>query len=113
MYVTYLAGIFRSVRFGLTEAHGIGMALQCNYLVDRGAFGIDTAQGRYRVNFARIKRAVTDLTREIMTIQAEGSYQKAKDLLTRYGSIRPEMQKVLDKLTGMPVDIEPSFPLAQ
>ncbi len=113
MYVTYLAGIFRSVRFGLNEAHGKGMALQFNYLSDEKAFEYAPVTKTFRVNFSYMKAAVRKLTGEIMTIQAEGSYAKAKAMLERYGVIRPEMQKVLDKLVDIPVDIEPRFPIAE
>ena len=113
MYVTYLAGVFRSVRFGITEAHGKGMALQFNYLSDNGAFSLDSAAGTYRVNFDAVKEAVKKLTGLIMTIQAEGDYAKAKDLLDTYAVIRPPMQKTLDAMKSLPVDIVPVFPLAQ
>jgi len=112
MYVTYLAGVFRSVRFGINEAHGKGMALQFNYLCDNGAFAYDSTASTFRVNFDKVKAATVSLTSLIMTIQAEGNYDKAKALLDRYVVIRPEMQHVLDHLKGIPVDIAPHFPLA-
>jgi len=111
MYVTYLAGAFRSVRFGINEAHGKGMALQFNYLLDAGAFEYNAASATFRVNLGKMKEASQRLTGDIMTIQAEGSYEKAKALLDKYVVIRPEMKTVLDKLTGIPTDIAPSYPL--
>jgi hypothetical protein len=113
LYVTFLASLFRSVRFGIEEAHGKGVALQFNYLSDEGGYIYNPVDGTYSVNFEKIKNAVRKLTGEIMTVQAEGNYDKAKSLLEKYGVIRPEMKAVLDKLTGIPVDIEPSFPLAK
>lgn len=112
MYVTYLAGTFRSVRFGVGDAHGKGMALQFNYLMDAGAFEHDSSTATFKVNFGKIKDGTQRLTHEIMTIQAEGSYEKAKDLLEKYSLIRPAMKAVLDKLTDLPTDIAPTFPLA-
>jgi hypothetical protein len=112
MYVTFLASAFRSVRFGITEAHGRGVALQFNYLMDRGAFKFDTASGTFSVDWVAVKPAVTELSREILTAQAEGSYEKVKSLLDKYAVIRPEMQNALDRLRDVPVDIEPIFPLA-
>jgi len=112
MYVTYLAGMFRSVRFGVHEAHGRGMALQFNYLSDNGAFVSDSTTGTFSVDFTKIKKATRDLTTLIMTIQAEGDYNKARDLLDRYAVIRPPMQRTLDRLKDIPVDIAPRFPLA-
>ncbi len=112
MYTTYLASSFRSVRFGITEAHGKGQALQFNYLLDEGAFKVNEAAGTFSVDSSRIKEAVRKLTHEILTLEAEGSYDKAKALLDKYAVIRPVMQKALDRLTSVPVDIEPRFPLA-
>jgi hypothetical protein len=109
MYVTFLAGVFRSIRFGITEAHGRGMALQFNYLLDEGAFVHDAKTGTFKVDFEKVKPAVRKLTGEIMTVQAEGSYEKAKAMLDKYAVIRPVMQKTLDKMTHVPVDIEPRF----
>src|ERR1041385_1503499 len=113
MYVTYLAGVFRSVRFGINEAHGKGMMLQFNYLTDEGAFEYSESKNTFRVNFEKIKNAVKKLTGEIMTVQAEGNYDKAKELLDRYVVVKPAMQKILDKLVDVPVDIEPHFSLAE
>ena len=113
MYTTFLASCFRSVRFGITESHGRGVAVQFNYLLDRGAFRFDKATGKFSVDTSKIKDAVRDLTAEIMTIQAEGSYEKAKAMSDKLGVIRPEMRGALDKLKDVPVDIEPAFPIAE
>ncbi|MCX6134691.1 MAG: peptidase [Ignavibacteriales bacterium] len=112
MYITYLAGTFRSVRFGINDAHGKGMVLQFNYLMDLGAIVYDAASGTFKVNIAAMKDASQRLTGDIMTIQAEGSYEKAKALFDKYVVIRPEMKAVLEKLSDVPTDIAPSFPLA-
>ena len=111
MYTTFLASAFRSIRFGVNEAHGRGIAIQLNYLIDAGAFKV-RPDGTFAVDNAKIGDAVTALTREIMTLQAEGNYAKAKDMLERLGIVRPEVQKVLDRLAGIPVDIEPKFTTA-
>jgi Peptidase family M49 len=108
MYTTFLASAFRSIRFGVNEAHGRGIAIQLNYLLDAGAFKANS-DGTFTVDNAKIVEAVTALTREIMTLPAEGSYEKAKGLIDRLGTVRPQVQKVLDRLTGVPVDIEPRF----
>jgi hypothetical protein len=108
MYTTFLASAFRSIRFGINEAHGRGIAVQVNYLLDAGAFKV-LPGGAFAVDESKIADAVTSLTREIMTLEAEGNYAKAKDLLDRLGVVRPPVQKVLDRLTGVPVDIEPNF----
>ncbi|HEY3661697.1 MAG TPA: hypothetical protein VGL24_00925, partial [Chthoniobacterales bacterium] len=112
LYTTYLASSFRTLRFGTSEAHGLGMALQLNYLLDAGAFSVNS-DGTFSVNADKVKAGVEGLTREIMTIQAEGNYAKAKDLLAKFGVIRPEVQKALDKMGNIPVDIEPKFTTAE
>jgi hypothetical protein len=113
LYTTYLASNFRSVRFGITEAHGKGVALQFNYLTDEGAFKFDEKSGTFNVDSAKIKEAVRKLTHDILTLQAEGSYDKAKAMLDKYAVIRPQMKGALDRLSDVPVDIEPVFPLAK
>jgi hypothetical protein len=111
MYTTFLASSFRSIRFGVNEAHGRGIAIQLNYFLDQGAFVVG-ADGRFTVDEAKMTAAVTSLTRDIMTLQAEGSYQKAKALIETLGVVRPQVQQVLDRLTSVPVDIEPRFTTA-
>jgi hypothetical protein len=111
MYTTYLASAFRSVRFGINEAHGKGVSLIFNYLTDEAAIWIDEEAGTFSIDETRIKKAVENLTRTILTLEAEGSYDDAKEMLDKYGIVRPEMQKALDRLRDIPVDIEPNFPL--
>jgi Peptidase family M49 len=113
LYTTYLASMFRSVRFGITEAHGRGVALQFNYLTDEGALKFDEGSGTFSVEHSRIKDAVRKLTHDLLTVEAEGSYAKAKEMLDRYALIRPPMKQALDRLLNVPVDIEPIFPLAK
>ncbi|MEO8256788.1 MAG: hypothetical protein ABI868_05505 [Acidobacteriota bacterium] len=108
LYTTFLASAFRSIRFGIAEAHGRGIAIQLNYLLDQGGVEV-RGDGTFAVNRSRIKEGVTALTREIMTIQAQGDYTKAKALAERLGVVRPPVQRALDKLTSVPVDIEPRF----
>jgi hypothetical protein len=108
MYTTFLASAFRSLRFGVNEAHGRGQAIQLNYLLDKGAFTVN-GDGTFSVDAAKIRDGVSALTREIMTLQAEGSYAKAKQLIDTLGNIRPPTKAILDKLTSVPVDIEPKF----
>jgi hypothetical protein len=113
MYVTFLAGAFRSIRFGIHESHGKGMALQFNYLMDEGAILHNTTDGSFTVDFDRIPEATRKLAAEIMMIQARGDYDAALALLERYAVIRPSMQQSLDRLTSVPIDIAPHFPLAE
>jgi hypothetical protein len=112
LYTTFLASAFRSIRFGITEAHGRGIAIQLNYLLDQGAFLVRD-DGTFAVDQAKIRDAVAGLTREIMHIQAEGDYTKAKALGEKLGTVRPQVQKALDRLADVPVDIEPRFTTAE
>src|SRR3954466_2523293 len=111
LYTTYLASAFRSIRFGVNEAHGRGIAIQLNYLLDQRGFVVNN-DGSFTVNKDRIKEGVAGLTRDIMTIQAEGDYAAAKALGDKMGVVRPPVQKALDKLQAIPVDIEPRFTTA-
>ena len=111
IYDTFLASAFRSIRFGVSEAHGRGIAIQLNYLLDHGAIQVDR-DGAFTVNAAKIRDGVKGLTNEIMSLQAAGDYAKAKDMATRLGVVRPDVQKVLDKLQGIPVDVQPHWTTA-
>jgi hypothetical protein len=112
MYTTFLASAFRSIRFGVNEAHGRGVAVQLNRFLDLGAVTVN-ADGTFAVVPGAMREAVTSLTRDIMTLQARGDYAGANDLIARLGVVRPEVQKVLDRLATVPVDIEPTFVTAE
>jgi hypothetical protein len=108
LYTTYLASSFRTLRFGIGEAHGKGMAMQVNYLMDKGGF-VARPDGTFAVDYTRIKDAVRDLTHDLLTLEAEGNYAGAKQMLDTLGVLRPEFRAALDKLGDIPVDIEPVF----
>jgi hypothetical protein len=108
MYTTYLASMFRSIRFGINEAHGRGVIVQLNYFLDNGGVTV-AADGTFAVNAARIKQNVTDLTRDLMTMQATGDYAATRQMFEKLVVIRPSVKAVLDRLTDVPVDIEPRF----
>ena len=112
-YIGHVADLFRCVRFGTSEAHGQGCLLQFNYLVQNGALRYDAAASRYDVDRAKLVTANRALAAEILTVQGEGSYQKANDLLTRYGTVSPELKAVLAKLSTVPVDVKPEHTVLQ
>ncbi len=112
MYTTFLASMFRSVRFGINEAHGKGVAVQFNRFMDAGAIRYDEGTKQFSIVPEKIAEAVRALTGDILTLQAEGSYEKAKALLDTYGVMRPAMRDALNGLKDVPVDIEPLYPLA-
>jgi len=106
LYTTFLASSFRTLRFGVHEAHGKGMAMQFNYLMDKGAF-VARPDGTFAVDFAKIQPAVRDLVHDLLTIEATGDYAGAKKMLDELGVLRPPLQQALAKLTDIPTDIEP------
>ena len=108
LYTTYLASSFRSLRFGIQEAHGKGTALQMNYFLDQKAFQPEK-DGTFSIDLPAMKDAVKGLTRVLMTLEAKGDYAEAKKFLDRMAVIRPETQKALDRLKSIPTDI---FPIA-
>jgi hypothetical protein len=112
LYTTFLASAFRSLRFGLNEAHGKGMAMQVNFLMDQGAF-VQQQDGTFAVNMEKIKAAVTALDHDLLTLEAEGDYAGAKKMLDELGVVRPAIQKALDSLRDVPTDIEPIFVTAE
>jgi hypothetical protein len=112
MYITFLASTFRTLRFGLTATHAKGMALQVNNLFDHGAIRV-AADGTFSLDVAKAKKAVVDLTHDIMTLQAHGDYAGTQALLKRQVVIRPEVQRVLDRLSAVPVDIAPRLLTAE
>jgi hypothetical protein len=106
-YVTFLAGIFRSVRFGASSAHGQANMAAFNFLQEQGAFTRDAETGHYRVHFDRMKPAVDALSSRILTLQGDGDHAAARAFLDRYGKVGPELQADLDRIarTDIPVDI--------
>lgn len=105
-YVTFMAGIFRSVRFGASSAHGKANMIRFNFFQDMGAFtrGED---GRYRVDPAGMKKAVEALTRRLLTLQGNGDYDAAKSFVENMAVVKPQLQADLDRLSqqGIPVDV--------
>ncbi len=112
LYSTYLASAFRTLRFGLNDAHGKGMAVQFNFLTDKGAF-VHHPDGTFSVQMSRIKSAVAELDHDLLTLEAQGDYAGAKSMLDQLGVIRPVLRKTLDSLQGIPTDIEPIFVTAE
>lgn len=106
-YVTFVASIFRSIRFGASSAHGKANMLRFNYFLDRGAFRRDPTSGQYAIEFEAMKAAMDDLSALILTIQGDGDLARARALTDELGVIRPTLAADLERLTalGIPVDI--------
>jgi hypothetical protein len=106
-YVTFLASVFRSVRFGASSAHGRANIARFNYFKERGAFTRDPATGTYRVDAERFREAMNALSEQILRYQGDGDYAGVQAFMARYGQIGPELQGDLDRLStaGIPVDV--------
>jgi hypothetical protein len=106
-YVTFMAGTFRSVRFGAASAHGISNMIRFNYFRQTGAFTRDEATGTYSIDFEKMKDAVVRLMQEIISIEATGDYEKAVKMISQEGSIQRQLQLDLNRLSlvDIPVDI--------
>lgn len=110
--ISYFAGLFRSARLGVAEAHGRGAALQLSRFVAAGAAIPESAGGQFRVDLAKLEQAIADLVRDICLIQHKGDKAAADNLLAEHGKIGPQVQRALDQLGAIPVDVRPSYPLA-
>lgn len=106
-YVTFMAGIFRSVRFGAASAHGKANMMRFNYFQEQGAFSYDQETGYYTVDFDKMTEAMNKLSADILVMQGDGNYEKAKQMLAEMGTIRPALQADLDRIAaaGIPRDI--------
>jgi len=106
-YVTFLAGIFRSIRFGASSAHGRANAAQFSFFQERGAFSRDSTTGRYRVNLPQMRAAVDAMAEQILRFQGDGDYAGVSRFMSERGAISPALQGDLDRLgsAGIPVDV--------
>ena len=106
-YVTFLAGIFRSIRFGASSAHGRANMIRFNYFSDAGAFTRDPDTGTYRVNVVEFEQAIKNLGNDILVLQGNGSYDAVAAFVAEQGNVSTELQADLNRLDAIsiPVDI--------
>jgi hypothetical protein len=110
VWIDHVADMFRCVRFGATEAHGLGCLTQFNWLRDAGAIAYDEASGRFAADFERMPAAMSDLAAQYLLLQATGDRAGAGAFLERYGTMSPEMRAAIGRLAGVvPVDIRPAY----
>ena len=107
---TYVAGLFRAMRFGVGEAHGRGAAMQYHFLREKGALVWDSGAGRFRIDEGKIDGAIRDLVGTIVRLQGNGDYAGTKAFLDKYAVLDKEAQQVIDTMKGIPVDIRPVYP---
>jgi hypothetical protein len=108
-YASYVAGIFRTVRFGVAESHGAGEIMQFNYLTEQGAIRRDAVSGLYVIDFDKMPTAMASLAKELLEQEATGDRARTEAWFKKYGAMPPELAELLDKTADIPVDIDPQF----
>lgn len=106
-YASYVAGIFRTVRFGVAEAHGRAEMMEFNYLSEQGAISRDPQSGRYVIDYARMPGAVASLAKELLEIEAAGDRNRAESWFKKYDSMPSELKFALQNIHNVPVDVDP------
>jgi hypothetical protein len=106
-YASYVAGLFRTLRFGTGEAHGRAEMMQFNYLLENGA--LSYAAGRYTIDYARIPATIARLAKELLEIEATGDRARAEALFAKYDRMPAELTQALAATKDIPVDIDPVF----
>jgi hypothetical protein len=109
IYTTFFAGFFRSMRFGVTSAHGLANLMEFNFMKEKGGFTYDEGTGKFKVDLAKMKEAVRALARELLILEGDGNYEKAAKFVERYGQMDELITKTINKLQEIPVDIKPIF----
>jgi len=109
VWATFLAGAFRSMRFGINEAHGGGNAIIYNFMIEKGGFEYDESNRKVKVNFEKAYNVLEELANKLLVIQAKGNYQGAKDLIKKYVVQSPSMKTLIAELSNLPVDIKPVY----
>jgi len=106
-YVTFMSGIFRSIRFGASTAHGQANMVRFNFFQQAGAFARDEESGKYRINVETFEKAVADLSRTLLILQGDGDYLAVDAFVNRYSGVGGQLQADLDRLAtaSIPVDI--------
>ncbi len=110
LLATYFVGLFRSMRFGIDEAHGRGAAFQYSYFKEKGAFTHDPETGLYQLNFPVLEAAVTELVHDLVVLQGNGDYDTAAAFLEAYAKTDAAVEGVNTRLADVPVDIKPIYP---
>jgi hypothetical protein len=109
VYASYVAGIFRTVRYGIAEAHGAAEMMEFNYLAEKGAIRSDPSTGRYEIDFARMPGAIASLAKELLEQEATGDRARTEKFFAKYAAMPPELSALLAKAADIPVDVDPDF----
>jgi Peptidase family M49 len=113
MWTTFLAGVFRSIRFGINEAHGGGNAIIYNYLHEKGAFEFNSETQKLNVNYTKAHPVLKELANKVLMIQATGDYNASKELIAKYAVSSETIKILIEKLNVLPVDITPTFQIEE
>jgi len=108
-YVTFMASIFRSIRFGSSSAHGKANLIRFNYFKEKGAFSYDEEAETYRVNFDKIAEATDSLSNKILTLQGDGDYEGVATFVEKYATIGDQLQQSLDRLSEQSIPVDVTF----
>jgi len=108
-YASYVAGVFRTVRFSVAEAHGRAEMMEFNYLSERQAIRLDQSTKRYAMSLEKMPDALASLAKELLEIEATGDRKRAEDFLNKYDKMPAQLNGVLQSVTGVPVDVDPIF----
>lgn len=106
-YASHVAGIFRTVRFGVAEAHARAEMMEFNYFAEQGAITRDAKSGRYAIDFAKMPVAIASLAKELLEIEATGDHARAEAWFKKYGTMPDELRAALSKTGSVPVDVDP------
>jgi hypothetical protein len=109
IYTTFLAGFFRSMRFGVASAHGLANLIEFNFMKEKGGFTYDEGTGKFKVDPTKMKEAVSALARELLILEGDGNYENAAKFVDRYGQMDELITKTIKTLKDIPVDIKPIF----
>jgi hypothetical protein len=106
-YASHVAGIFRTVRFGVAEAHGRAEMMEFNYFAEQGAIARDPKVGKYAIDFTKMQQAVATLAKELLEIEATGDRNRAEQWFKKYDSMPAELKSALANVKDVPVDVDP------
>jgi hypothetical protein len=112
-YASYVAGLFRTVRFGVAEAHGRAEMMEFNYLVEKGAITRDPSTGRYKVNYELMPAGIEGVSKELLEIEATGDRTRAENWFNRYDKMPADLKEALSKTGDVPIDVDPIFSIQE
>ncbi len=108
-YASYLGSIFRTMRFGTGEAHGLAALVELNYLLENGGITYDAETGRYAIDYETLPGKITEFAELLLTIEATGDFERARALKDAYGDVGPELETALQRVANVPIDPAPIY----